>query len=1004
MNIDIETILMAIIILFVIDLLLVIQLILNKTKAKVKAEECDLAAQRYIHRLVEKDDHTIPQSICDGKRHIKHVVILDGDSDLTTTSKRQNIINEKKHIRGLTSIFQMKRIESATNLGLAATDKARLALEAALKKEKRNSVRLYIANSLSDIGDEKSIPVLVESLLGAHRWYRDKANMLISDFGGKLLPYLSSYMEREEIEIKELLVDFASVYFSSELKQYLFRMIDHMEQDIRQLESTCGCLNQNKCCYNCRWGRTKRSERQRFCKFHGVVANGYHCRRFQILYVNINLTDNYEKLVYKAAGVAGNLYFYDFTQDKYLYSNNNIIRNISVKALANINNKNSVMKLKGLLADETVALSALSALSNLISENSAYINTLTDYFTAEKNLTVKERLAEALSAKIEYFIMKLQTSERQKAGEIIQEIVRLGKTSAVIGFLNKNRDIEIENELLTIVKSSIVGHPEINKDFCTYLNDRILDKVNFIKCEKTPKIKERKKDAGMIRALYSLLLAVLLIFPMIYLVRHYQMLNVWPLLFQMKTYVIDFNYYLAFYSVVINVIYLLLLLLSRINVSKQSKLWNYKSKKMLFKKRMLPGVSIIAPAFNEEKVITESVNSLLNLTYPDYELIIVNDGSRDNTLNTLIEYFNLKRVDYTYNKKLDTEPIRGVYANPSLPKLIVVDKENGGKADSLNAGIMISNKEYFCCIDSDSLLEDDALLKLASQTLDEGIETPALGGNVYPINGCKVERGYMSEIKIPGNTLARFQTIEYIRAFMAGRLGWAYINSLMIISGAFGLFRKERVIEIGGYLTSNEKYKKDTVGEDMELVVRISRMMRENKQKYRINYCYNANCWTEVPEKIENLKKQRYRWQRGLIEIIHFHKRTLFNPRYGRMGLVSMPYFFLFEMTGPLIEIQGYLMVVAAFFLGILNLQIALLLFATCIMLGVLISIASLIIAEKENVYYSYGDMLKLVFYAFIENFGVRQLFSLWRVIGYIKMFAKPQGWGTQARKGFAVK
>ena len=157
----------------------------------------------------------------------------------------------------------------------------------------------------------------------------------------------------------------------------------------------------------------------------------------------------------------------------------------------------------------------------------------------------------------------------------------------------------------------------------------------------------------------------------------------------------------------------------------------------------------------------------------------------------------------------------------------------------------------------------------------------------------------------------------------------------------------------------------------MELVVRISRLMRENKQKYRINYCYNANCWTEVPEKIENLKKQRYRWQRGLIEIIHFHKRTLFNPRYGRMGLVSMPYFFLFEMTGPLIEIQGYLMVVAAFFLGILNLQIALLLFATCIMLGVLISIASLIIAEKENVYYSYGDMLKLVFYAFIENFGV---------------------------------
>lgn len=1003
MNIDIETILVVIILLFAIDLFLILQLILNKTKAKVREEEDDFAAQEYIQRMVKKSNQDIPQIMRDGEPYSKPIIMLDGDSDLAAALKLKNFQNANKYTRGLHSVFKLKRIETAKNLGLAATDIAREALETALTKEKSNPVRLYIANSLADIGDERSIPVLINSLLGSNRWYRDKVNMLISDFGGKLLPELPYHMGRKEIEIKELLVDFASVYFSSELKEYLFRMIDHMEQDILELKRNCDCGNQNKCCCNCRWGRTKISE-QRLCKFHGIVSDDFYCRRFQILYVDINLIENYEKLVYKAAEVAAALYFDDFTQDKYLNSTNGIIRNIAVKALANINTKNNIIKLKELLADETVALSALSAISRLISENSAYINTVTDYFMAEKNLPVKKRLAEALSVRIEYFIMRLQTTERQKAAEIILDIIRLGKTSAVIGFMNKNKDIEIENELLTIVKSAIAGHPELSEDLCTYLQDRILNKGKLIKCDKTPKIKERKKDAGMIRAIYSLLLVIILIFPLIFLIRHFLMINVWPPIYQMKTYVIDFNYYLVFYALLINVIYLLLLLFSRINVSKQSKLWSYKTKKMLFKERMLPGVSIIAPSFNEEKIIIESANSLLNLTYPDYELIIVNDGSRDNTLNTLIEYFNLKRVDYVYKKKLDTEPIRGVYVNPSLPKLIVVDKENGGKADSLNTGIMISNKEYFCCIDSDSLLEDDALLKLAAQTLDEEVETPALGGNVYPINGCKVERGYISEIKIPRNTLARFQTMEYIRAFMAGRLGWAYINSLMIISGAFGLFRKERVIAIGGYLTSNEKYKKDTVGEDMELVVRISRLMRENKQKYRINYCYNANCWTEVPEKIKNMKKQRYRWHRGLIEILHFHKTTLFNPRYGRMGLVSMPYFFLFEMAGPLFEIQGYLMVATAFVLGILNWQIALLLFATSVMLGVLVSVASLIISEKENVDYGYGDMLKLVFYAVVENFGVRQYFSLWRVIGYFKMFTKHQGWGTQERKGFAAK
>ena len=421
---------------------------------------------------------------------------------------------------------------------------------------------------------------------------------------------------------------------------------------------------------------------------------------------------------------------------------------------------------------------------------------------------------------------------------------------------------------------------------------------------------------------------------------------------------------------------------------------------MLFRDKMIPSISIIAPAYNEEKSIVSSVRSLLNLKYPDFELIVVNDGSKDETLSKLIEAFNLIRVDYHYKVSLETVPIRGIYRNTSIPKLVVIDKSNGGKADALNAGINVANKEFFCGIDADSLLEPESLLRLASLTLDESRETPALGGNVFPINSCEVDKGAIKEIVLPKNTLARFQTIEYLRAFMAGRLGWQQLNSLLIISGAFGLFRKDRVISVGGYMTTRGAFKKDTVGEDMEIVVRITKRMREMKHVYKVLYAFNANCWTEVPEDLKSLRNQRFRWHRGLMDILFFHKNMMFNPKYGSLGMMALPYYFIFEAIGPMIEFQGYLMVVLAALLGILDRRIALLLFVSTILLGVLVSIASLLIAEREEQYYSFKDLMKLLFYAIIENFGPRQMFSFWRLQGQIKIIFGQTGWGHIKRKG----
>jgi len=251
--------------------------------------------------------------------------------------------------------------------------------------------------------------------------------------------------------------------------------------------------------------------------------------------------------------------------------------------------------------------------------------------------------------------------------------------------------------------------------------------------------------------------------------------------------------------------------------------------------------------------------------------------------------------------------------------------------------------------------------------------------------------------------VASFQTIEYMRAFLAGRVGWAEIKSLLIISGAFGLFRKERVIQIGGYLTASGQYHKDTVGEDMELVVRLSRTMLEDKVSHKFYYIFNANCWTEVPESMKILFSQRDRWQRGLLDILTYHRKLIGNPFYGTTGLVAVPYFVAFEAIGPLFELQGYIMVIMAAVFGLLNAKIALLLFISTILMGVLISTTALYIAGSEVNRFRISRSFKLLFYAIIENFGFRQVLSLLRVTGYFSSLRKPKGWGTMVRKGIGT-
>lgn len=409
-----------------------------------------------------------------------------------------------------------------------------------------------------------------------------------------------------------------------------------------------------------------------------------------------------------------------------------------------------------------------------------------------------------------------------------------------------------------------------------------------------------------------------------------------------------------------------------------------------------PPIALLAPAYNEAFTIVQSVRSLLSLRYPSFEVIVINDGSRDATLQVLIDAYELKPAQRHYEQALDHQPIRGVYTAAHQPRLIVVDKENGGKADALNAGINISRAPIFCSMDADSLLEPDALLRAVQPFVEEPERTVAVGGTVRIANGCLIRDGQVLEVRPPRNLLALLQTVEYLRAFLMARLAWSRINTLTIISGAFGLFRRARVIEAGGYT-------RGTVGEDMELFVKLHRLMRDQDRPYRIGFVPEPVCWTEAPEDIRVLGRQRARWHRGALETFERHWDVMFRPRYGRLGPVGFGYIFLVDVLGPVVELLGYLLIPAFWALGLLSLDYLLAFLAITFTFGVVISVGALALEESELRRFPRArHLLLLTAAAVLENFGYRQLNNLWRLRGLWQYLRRSQSWGAMTRKGFS--
>jgi cellulose synthase/poly-beta-1,6-N-acetylglucosamine synthase-like glycosyltransferase len=448
-----------------------------------------------------------------------------------------------------------------------------------------------------------------------------------------------------------------------------------------------------------------------------------------------------------------------------------------------------------------------------------------------------------------------------------------------------------------------------------------------------------------------------------------------------------FNILLASYFVVGNGIYTLLMLISLVSVWLNNRRLAYEDLNSLRKSVVTPPVAIIIPAWNEEETIVETVRAALKTDYPSLEIIVVDDGSTDTTLDRLIRAFGLARMDFICRAQLPTERVRAIYQNPQLPQLQAITKERGNKSDALNAGINLCRTPYFCTLDADCVLERDALLRLMRPIIRSSVNTVASAGIVRILNGCEVLDGQVANVRLPTSWLQRFQVVEYLRTFLFGRTGWDFIKGTMVVSGAFAVFHRESVVEAGGFSA-------DTVSEDMELVVRLRRWAVEHKRKIKTSFTSDPVCWADSPSSFRMLARQRRRWQLGLCQTLWRNSEMLFSPKYGAVGLLSYPFHLYVEALGAVVEFLGYLLVPIAFIVDATLPAVYIPFLVLGLTFATFLSVGSVVLEELTHRRYpSFRDFKILLLCALLENFGYRQLVLYFRFQGVVRFLTGLHKW-----------
>ena len=452
------------------------------------------------------------------------------------------------------------------------------------------------------------------------------------------------------------------------------------------------------------------------------------------------------------------------------------------------------------------------------------------------------------------------------------------------------------------------------------------------------------------------------------------------------------------YFLLINTSYLAMIVLATVDFVSHRRRVPFAGREELMRSRTMPGISVVTAMHNEEMGIRVAVESFLSLQHPHHEVIVVDDGSTDNGFEVLRRAFDL--VPVTRRMPQDVA-VREAPTSIHVPRdgrtrLTVVRKANSGRSDSINAGVNLAREDLVLFVDSDSILDPGALLAVARPFIEDPITTVAAGGVIRAVNGCRVKGGRVLEVRMPGKPFADIQVLEYLRAFHLGRAGWSRIDALLLISGAFGVFRRDALISVGGLDATS-------IGEDFELVMRLHKTFRQQGKPYRVTFLTEPICWTEVPDTAAVLRRQRSRWHRGLWETLWAYRGMLFNPRYGRLGLVAVPYYWIFELIAPLLELAGLALIFLGFALGLVSWHYFLLFMFVAYAYAIIVTLAAVTVEELSyHKYPRWRDLGTTLIAAVLENVGYRQLTAWWRLEGWFAALTRrQQKWGTMTRSGF---
>jgi len=901
--------------------------------------------------------------VCKSKRFMENFFDLSQKFKLSKNSlenvyqclyKRKYI---QKLIRKINSNKEYIRIRSITYLSLFQNDEIKKVLCERLNIEQKDHVRILIINGLKYTLDETVIKHIITSLLNSRRYYQSRVIHILKKYIDQSTYDLSTQLNSPLLEVRESFVEIALGVYHPNFENPLIATLKEIEN-------------------------------------HYIQGNSIllkHAKKPRI-----------DRLYYQTLTALSTYYAYDLKDIKYLsHIDDNVVK-IAIDSIIKNGDFSTIEYLLSFSSQTQRDFIFTEGISTICERNKTYYKDIYNLFLKSDSDRRKQLIAGVLSKKIDYLILTIKDNSNFKT--LLAFMIKSKYSINIVNWLNYNKNLEIEDNILNIITPIAKENYDFYLELNNYLRKDLFTKMGYIYSYVPSKDRPITDPETRKTKWLSLFLFISFIsLPIIFIIFNFNLILTSSFRDIAIGYIVSINSSFVVYYMVVNFLYLFFAFISLAEYNSQERLWDIKNEDFLYEDGVLSPISILVPAYNEEISLVDNVRSLLSLKYPIYEVIVINDGSKDNSLQKLVDTFELKRVDYVSDSTIPTMPIKAVYKNKFYTKLTVIDKDNGGKADSLNVGINYSKYDYVCGIDADSIIESNGLLRMMSTVLDHDSITLALGGSIVPVNGATVNHGVVEEYTLSKSILAKFQTIEYIRAFNAGRLGFSKMKCFLIVSGAFGLFEKRMLKEVGGYLTATNM-RKDTVGEDMELVVRIARKASETNLRYRIQYVPMARCYTEVPEGIKSLFSQRNRWQKGLIDTLSFHRKMIFNRKYGSNGTIAMPYFFIFEMLGPVLEIQIYLTIIAGLIFGIFNGVLLLLLFAVTVGLGMFVTLISIFLQEKYTEPFSVKDTAKLVLFTVIENFGWRQIVSIYRSIGFFTSFKRSHNWGTMKRKGFKTK